>query len=438
MTTISILRSAARPLPQAHRRNFHHLYLDIAWFGVLSGSAISFMAVFATRLGAAGWQIGLLSAIPAIVSLAVTLPASQWLQQRPLTTSVFWTAVLHRLFYVPWLFLPLLLAPQLQIWALLALVLLMSIPGTALAVGFNAMFAAAVPQEWRGHVVGKRNALLAATFITTSLLCGFLLDWLPFPIGYQVVFAIGVLGAALSSLHLWYVRLPSEAPYRPRQARSLHDLARPGILRPAGDGLRPLVAGRFLTLRRWSFRSWWGDIDRAFGRIVLILFFFHLVQHLAIPLFPLFWVNRLHLSDQHISMGNAVFYVAVLLGSTQLARLTDRLGNHALFAVGVVGMSFYPLLTALTQDVSLFLVTALVGGFAWAMVGGASANYILERIPEEKRPSYLAWYNLSLNAAVLLGSLCGPLLAGVLGLAATLLLSAAGRLVAALVIWRWG
>jgi predicted MFS family arabinose efflux permease len=79
-----------------------------------------------------------------------------------------------------------------------------------------------------------------------------------------------------------------------------------------------------------------------------------------------------------------------------------------------------------------------VGGLAWSLVGGAASNYILERIPPDNRPAYLAWYNLALNAAVLLGSLGGPLIADYLGLAVTLVLAAASRLLAGLALWRWG
>ena len=96
-------------VPEKHRRNFFHLYMDIAWFGVLSGSAISFMAVYATRLGATGWQIGLINAAPAVVSLMFTLPAGRWLQNHGrISRHVFWASVGHRLFYVVWIFLPIL------------------------------------------------------------------------------------------------------------------------------------------------------------------------------------------------------------------------------------------------------------------------------------------------------------------------------------------
>ena len=115
-----------RPLPAEHRANFIHLYLDIAWFGILSGSAIAFMAIFAARQGADGFQLGLLSAAPAIINLMVTLPVGQWLQTRPLSRTVFWMSFWHRLVYLPLIFLPLVGGASFQIWGLIGLFSLFS------------------------------------------------------------------------------------------------------------------------------------------------------------------------------------------------------------------------------------------------------------------------------------------------------------------------
>ena len=53
-------------------RNILNLYREIAFFGVLSGIASTFLSIFALRLGASSQDIGLISALPALVS--VTLP----------------------------------------------------------------------------------------------------------------------------------------------------------------------------------------------------------------------------------------------------------------------------------------------------------------------------------------------------------------------------
>jgi hypothetical protein len=286
-------------------------------------------------------------------------------------------------------------------------------------------------------VAGIRNALLSVTFIAISLLCGLILDQLPFPTGYQVVFAIGFLGAAMSTLHLWFVAPQPRSRPRPGLGRSLGDLAWPGTFRSAVDGLRPGAALRFLAREPTPRLLVRGILSRPYGRLIAVIFAFYLALYLAIPLFPIRWVNQLHLSDQEIGWGTAVFYVSVFLGSTQLDRLVRRLGNRRVTAIGAVFMSSYPAFMALAQGLGLFLVGSAAGGFGWSLVGGSLVNYVLEKVPENRRTAHLAWYNLAMNSALLVGVLVGPLVAGLVGVSVALAAFAVLRLLAALAIWRW-
>jgi len=402
-----MLRNIYRPigLTPEYRANFLHLYFDVAWFGVLSGSAVNFLNVYATRLGATPLQIGLLGSMSAAVSLLLSIPAGRWLESRPVGRAVFTASVLYRLGFAAWIFLPWLFAPQGQVWALIGLALLMGIPLTALSVGFNALFAAAVPVDWRAHVMGVRNIVLSVTFMLSSLGAGALLDWMAFPLGYQVVFAIGALGAGLSSLHLFFVR-PLEAP--PAQ--------------------RPAARSR-LRLDIWR---------TPFRHTLLALLAFHLAQYLAIPLFPIYMVRTLALNDQQIGLGTALFYLTVLLGSTRLARISTRLGHQRLTGFGVIGMSLYPVLMSFSSNALHYFGLSVLGGFVWAMVSGAQANYLLEKVPADDRPAHLAWYSLILNGCVLAGSLLGTLAASWIGVGLALLVFGLLRAAAGLIILKWG
>jgi len=175
----------------------------------------------------------------------------------------------------------------------------------------------------------------------------------------------------------------------------------------------------------------------SYGKLIAVLFGFHLALYLSIPLFPVHWVNNLHLTDGQIGLGTAVFYVSVFLGSTQLSRLVQKIGNQHVTAAGAVFMASYPAWMAAADGPTLFLVGSACGGLGWSMAGGALANYLLEKIPGDDRPAYLAWYNLAINAAVLLGSLIGPVVGRYIGIPEALFLGGALRLVMAIVIWRW-
>jgi hypothetical protein len=310
---------------------------------------------------------------------------------------------------------------------IVSLTLVMGIPGTALLIGFNSLFAEAVPPEWRGHVAGIRNALFAFTTIAATLISGEILIRVPFPTNYQIVFGLGILGAAMSTVHLRFVLPCLGEKVAPRLERTWT-----GTLRGLSGNLRSLSRDGGAHLLRTDV------LTGPFARLIALLFAFHLSQYLPIPLFPIYQVGELHLSDQEISLGTALFNGMVLLGSLRLATLTQRLGNQRLTGVGVIMLSGYPLFMGLSRGLWLFLFASLVGGLGWSMVGGAIANYILEKVPQNDRPAHLAWYNLALNAAILLASLAGPAIASQVGLSTALILFAGCRLLAAFSILRWG
>ncbi len=405
-------------VPREYRTNFMHLYFDMGWYGILSGSSISFLNIYATRLGASGLQIGLIGAMSAIVTLFLAIPAGRWLQSQHISKAIFRTSVLYRLGFLVFVLLPWLFNAQGQIWAIIAITFFMAIPLTPLGVGFNALFAEAVPNEYRAHVAGIRNILLSLAFMASSLISGYILDAVAFPVGYQIVFGIGFIGAAMSSLHLYFVK-----PLRTEPLPAFRDQPKPD---PVKQSTSPLSTLR-LDIWRTPFRN-----------ILLVLFAFHLAQYLAIPVFPLYNVRVLNLTDNHIGIGTALFYLTVLFGSTRLSRMVHRLGHKTVTALGVMGMASFPFILALSNQVWQYYAASLIGGLAWALVGGAYANYMLEHIPPRDRPSHLAWYNIVLNAGILIGSLSGPAIADQIGLSTSLLLFAALRFLSGLFILKWG
>jgi MFS family permease len=417
------------------QHNARQLYYDVFWYGVLAGGALAFLPVYAARLGASGFQVALLTAGPAVVNLTASLPAARWLEGRPLTRATLATAVAHRSGYLFLVVLPWLVDDQFEIWLVVLLVLLMSLPGTVIAVAFNAMFADLVPPEWRATVVGRRNALMALSMLGTSLLCGWLLDKVVFPLNYQIVFGLGVGGAALSTWYLARLR-PVTAPPA-RVGRPLNDMARPGLFRFA-DAVRTSPGLRFL-LRAPGQRLLRVDLLRGpFGLFLLVLLLFYTFQYTPIPIVPIFWVHDLALSDGVISIGNAIFHSTILLASMGLARLSARWGHHRVLAVSAILYGLYPLINAVAVDARLYLVASVVGGVVWGLTSGGLVTRLMERVPAGDRPAHMALHNLALNLGILGGSLLGPVLGDWLGLRSALAASGALRILAGVLLAVWG
>ena len=375
---------------------------------------MNFLSVYAARLGGSGFQIGILAGTSAFVNLILAIPASQVFQKRSIGRTVFWSAVIYRTGYLLWIPLPWLFANQGQIWALISITFLMGIPLTMQAIGFNAMFAAAVPTEWRASVAGTRNMIYSVTYMVSALGAGWLLVHLAFPVGYQVLFGIGGFAAMMSCAHLFFVQIPPSAPSMSEQL--------PAILQAKHKP--PDLHGKWQSSLRL-------DILRTpYGGVLLAMLGLHMTQYLAIPLFPLFTVNTLHLTDQNIGVGTALFYLTSMIGSTQLKRVVHRLGHRKVTGLGFMIMSLYPGLMAFAHSADLYYFVSIIGGFSWALVGSAYMNYVLENIPENDRPPHLAWYNIVLSASILIGSLAGPLIAGFIGLTSALIIAGLLRLVA--------
>jgi MFS family permease len=399
--------------PPEHQRNFKYLYYDIGWFGVLNGSILVFLGVYVSRIGGTPFQVGLLSAIPALVNIAVTFPGNAFARGRSIYNITRWAWLIMRLFYILIIPLPLLVNARTQIWIILGVILVMSIPGTVASVIGNAFFAETVPMEYRGRVVGTRNAIMAATTMLTTFTVGQVLNNLPLATGYTVVFVIGLVGGVMSAVQLFRIRPLTDS--RVPSHVALPDNAGGTQLLPAN------------SLR---FEIWKGP----FGKILLILLLYNFAVLLPGPIFPLYQVRQIRLTDQTISIASSLFWIIHFLTSTQAGILSRKLGFKKMTGIGTLIASTSTLLFMYSYHPLVYMSTQVVGGIGWSMIGSGLINYVYENVPANDRPAYLAWYNMVLNGATLVTGLVAPLLVGSLGLVGGMGLCVALRFLAGLLI----
>jgi MFS family permease len=399
--------------------NLRQLYWDVLWFGILAGSTLAFQSVYAVRLGATGLQIGLISAGPAVIGLMFTLPAGRWIEGKSLIKVSFQSSLWQRLGFLvlvalPWIF-P---APEGQVWGLIWTTLVMSVAGTVLAISFNAMFAEVLPPQWRAHAVGRRNIILAISITLTTILSGQILDRVIFPRNYQIVFLVGALGALLSSYHLGRIR-------KLEQTVEIADLP----LEKTDAGTH---ASKRISLVRFDL------LIGPFGIFMLSYLAFYAFQYFPIPLFPIAYVDKLHMTDGMIGVGTAIFYGAMMAASFRLSYVSTRYGHRRVLLVSAALFPIFPFLLAIATGPTLYFLACLIGGAVNAMLSGAVLNRLIERTPPGDRPAHMTLHNLALNLGILAGSLLGPLFAGLVGLQPSLFIAAGLRLLAAGLLWLWG
>ena len=96
-TPLTRLRMHLRPGKSTLARNIWNLYVEIAYFGFLFGIINTFLSVYAIRLGASNTDIGLLTALPALVFMLWSIPAARGVEQAPERMKfLLATGTLHR------------------------------------------------------------------------------------------------------------------------------------------------------------------------------------------------------------------------------------------------------------------------------------------------------------------------------------------------------
>ncbi len=400
-------REALIPPRELHNRRY--LYWDIAWFGVTSGIALNFLAVYAVRLGATGVQVGALTSAPALISIFWLIPAGQIVaRQRHLLRLLLWTLFTHRVGYLLMALLPWIFPLGWVVPGLIALAALQAFPVGIANVGFSSMLPEAVSKERLGKVVSIRNALIGATSTLTVLACGPVLAALPIPLNYQVLF----IAAFLASMASLYMVAQLDIPPK----REAH---------PATQGLADLLEG---------LRCFWAD--RRFVFFTLAGFVLHWGLFMAAPLFPVYWVRTLGASDSFISLIATLGSGTSVLGALAMDRLLRRWGNRRVVGFSMLGLALIPILTAMTRTLPPLLGISLMGGLFAAGLNVCLFNALIQVAPDADRARFIAVFSVLANIAVFAAPLSGSWLASVVGIVPAFFIAGAIRILAgAMFLW---
>ena len=175
-----------------------------------------------------------------------------------------------------------------------------------------------------------------------------------------------------------------------------------------------------------------------FGIFMVAYLAFYAFQYFPVPIFPLAYVDSLHMTDGMIGIGTAIFYGTMMLGSFRLSYFSSRYGHRKVLAVSAALFPTFPLLLGFAKGPELYYLACLIGGGVNAMLSGAIINRLMERVPADDRAAHMALHNLALNLGILGGSLLGPVAANLLGTQPSLILGAGLRLLAAGFFFLWG
>ena len=376
--------------PSAEIHNHQLTRGDGIAMGIVQASG-PFVPVFIARLGGSPFEVSLLTSIPAISGFLLAIPIGQFLQGR--RRIVPWYArsrmiahFAYGLAAVAVFFAPsdLVVPVILVIWALAA------VPATIGIVSFYVVMDGAAGPRGRYELMSRRWAIMGLTASITVVVVGLLLERIPFPANYQLVFVGFTLAGLMSYYFSSQFRIPQADPPEPRPHASVV------------DRLGAMIA---------AVRA-----QPEFLRFSVSQFIYAAGSQLVLPLIPLYYVRVVDAPDAWIGVIALCQSVAALTGFVLWRRVSARRGSRLVFLVSLAGAAIYPALLALVDQLIVVALLAGFGGIFSAGVMLALFDELMKSIPGRLAVSFASINTVLTNAAGIVAPLVGATLAVVIGI----------------------
>ncbi|HHY45854.1 MAG TPA: MFS transporter [Firmicutes bacterium] len=343
------------------------------------GMTNPFMQVYALALGASSFMVNMVSALPALVNVFSFALGPRWIEgeERKLPAVMKW-AIGHRIFYAL-----MALVPFLPAWRAEALVLLFSMssfPNAMSGIAWTAMMGHVFPPGKRSEVFARRNGYVGFAGIAGTLVAGYLLDWIEFPLNYVVVFLVAFLGSVVG---LHYLRMTIELGGTARRGPAR------GFVEMARAVMRDKEFGRQFKYFSLSCTALWF----GFGFTAASWAIYH--------------VTVLHLPNKIIGMFGVVNGLAMVLFYPYWGALATVKGERWVLLICMAGLTIFPTLYTLWPSAMYLGVLQLVSGACTGGLNFAIFNLLLGYARPEERANAAGIFNAMVNAAAFVAPFLG-------------------------------
>jgi MFS family permease len=395
--------SAPPGLTPTSEKNFINVQIDAV--GVAFASAASpFLPVFLTRLGASNFEVGMLTSMPAITGLFFAIILGRMLQKQKKIVPWFSKARLMVISSYAFTGVVVFFFPKNHdlVIAILVIWALATIPQTLLSITFSVVMNAVAGPQGRYELMTRRWSIFGVTTAVTVFIIGQLLDLIRFPLNYQVSFIILSVGGLFSYYFSSHIVIPDIIPVSQVESHT--------ILESLGNFFKPILREKpFLTytIKRFVY---------MFG----VTF--------ANPLFPLYFVRQIHAPDGWIAIINTAQTFVMIFGYYFWSRQSRKKGSRNVLLWTTLGVSLYPIATALTGTIWPIAIYAAVAGIFQAGLDLVFFDELMKTIPFEYSATFVSVAQSLQYLSAIAAPLIGSLVADQMGLSFALIVGGVIRL----------
>jgi MFS family permease len=361
----------------------------------------NFYPIFAISiLGATNYQVGLISSLPPLVALLMTIPAAMMLnrletQKKTVAISVLWA----RLLFIVLVGVIYLSTPY-QAWAFLIIIALMNVPATVANIGWQTLISGMIKEERRGTFFSDRNRLLTVIGMISTLIIGIIMkNQTHNSTAYQLLFFIAFVFGLLEVFFL--MKHKEKAPEPLKQKNSFMDWS---IFKDHGYKWFLIAALCF----NFTWQMSWGIFN---------------IYHVRIAEATILWISLFSVANQLVQ-----FFTFPLW-----KKWAERKSNTLMLVWAALGMALVPFLTVLSKNLVYLTVIQAISGFFISGIVLLLFNLLLEKSPEATRTYCITSYNVLLSFVAFLAPQIGIWLLEVLGIHRAMELNSVLRILSAFV-----
>ncbi|WP_350462565.1 MFS transporter [Solibacillus sp.] len=367
---------------------------------VATNMSNSYIPIFAmTILGATNYQVGLISSLPPLVTLLMTLPAAILLnraieQKKLVAFSVLAARFVFLLIafvsYVPGSF---------GSWILLLLIATMSIPNTMANMGWQSFIGNIIEDHRRAQFFSDRNRLLTIVGLIVTLIIGLLMkDATANAVTYQILFMF----TFIVGIFELYFLLKHDEP------------------------IREEVSATRKRAMDWSIFK-----NNRYVLFLVVALVFNFGWQMAWGLFNIYNIRYAEATIFWVSMFNVGSMIAQIFSFSLWRKWSQKYGNMSVFVWVAFGMSSAPLLTVLSTNHLYLVAMYMLSGFFVSGTVLILFNLLLENSPQEVRTYCITSYNVLLAIIAFTSPQIGIWLLEMYSMEVAMYLSTGMRLLAA-------
>ncbi len=328
----------------------------------------NFFPIFAiTILGATNYQVGLISSLPPLMALLMTIPAAILLNRAHVQKKlVAMSVLLARLLFILIIALVYIPSTAFQSWAFLIVIALMSVPNTVANIGWQTLIGGLVSNSRRGAFFSDRNRLLTMVGLVSTLVIGILMkDASDSVVAYQILFAVA-FGFGL--LEVFFLLKHDEGEVKIEGQLNKKKLMDWSIFQHSRY-VWFLVGALFFN---FTWQMAWGIFN---------------IYHVRVVGATIFWISM-------FSVGSMLMQIVTF---PLWKKWAENRSNVLVFTWAAIGMATTPFLTVLSKNLYYLTLVQTTSGFFLSGVILLLFNLLLEQSPENLRTYCITSYNVLLS-----------------------------------------